>query len=48
MDVKRQDLELEAKRFFEANKKDIGKLIREEKSIIKLDFSTLAEFSPER
>ena len=45
-ELKKQDLELEAKKFFEAYKKDIGKSIREEENIIKLSFDSLVEFSP--
>ena len=46
MEVKKQDLEFEAKKFFEAHKKEIGESIREEDSIVKFDFESLAEFSP--
>ena len=45
--MKKQDLEFEAKKFFESYKKQIGKSIREEENIVKLDFEPLAEFSPE-
>ena len=42
-----KDLSLEAKQFFEAYKKEIGDSVREGESIVKLNFSSLAEFSPE-
>ena len=45
--MKKQDLEFEAKKFFESYKKQIGESIREEENIVKLDFEPLAEFSPE-
>jgi len=47
MEMKKQDLEFEAKKFFESYKKQIGESIREEENIVKLDFEPLAEFSPE-
>jgi len=46
MEIKKQDLEFEAKKFFEAHKKEIGESIRQEDSIVKFDFEPLAEFSP--
>ena len=46
MEMKRQDLEFEAKKFFEAHKKEIGKSIRQEENIVKFSFESLAEFSP--
>lgn len=46
MELKRQDLELEAKRFFETYKKEIGKSIREGERVIKFNFLDLSEFSP--
>ena len=46
MELKKQDLEFEAKKFFEAHKKEIGESIRQEDSIVKFDFEPLAEFSP--
>ncbi len=42
---KQEDLILDAKKFFDAYKKDIGKSIRE-KNVVNLDFSSLEEFSP--
>ena len=44
--MKKQDLEFEAKKFFEAHKKEIGESIRQEESIVKFGFESLAEFSP--
>ena len=44
--MKKQDLEFEAKKFFEAHKKEIGKSIRQEENIVKFSFESLAEFSP--
>ncbi len=43
---KKQELELEAKRFFEAHKKEIGKSIREKENIVRMDFDQLSKFSP--
>jgi replicative DNA helicase Mcm len=43
---KKQELELEAKRFFETHKKDIGKSLRGGEHVVKLDFETLSHFSP--
>jgi replicative DNA helicase Mcm len=47
VELKKQDLEFEAKKFFEAYKKDIGESIREEENIVKLDFGSLIGFSPQ-
>src|SRR3989338_648396 len=47
MDItKKQELELEAKRFFEAHKKEVGKSIREKDKIVRMGFDQLARFSP--
>ncbi len=47
MQPKKQDeLVQEAKNFFEANKKEIGKSIRERENIVLLPFSKLSQFSP--
>ncbi len=46
MEVKKKDLELEAKNFFESYKKEIGKSIRKENKVIYIDFKSLAKFSP--
>lgn len=43
---KKQELELEAKRFFESHKKEIGKSLRGGEHIVRLDFETLSQFSP--
>jgi len=43
---KQDDLILEAKSFFDAHKKEIGKSIRTDGSVVRLNFSQLAEFSP--
>ena len=43
---KKQELELEAKRFFESYKKEIGKSLRGNEHIVKLDFDVLSKFSP--
>jgi replicative DNA helicase Mcm len=43
---KHEELIQEAKAFFEANKKEIGKSIRSGERIVKLDFSLLSEYSP--
>ncbi len=43
---KKQELELEAKRFFEAYRKDIGKSLRGNDQVVKLDFDVLSQFSP--
>jgi len=44
--IKQDDLVQEAKTFFDAYKKEIGKSIRKEENIIGLNFMRLAEFSP--
>lgn len=44
--TKKQELELEAKRFFEAHKQEIGKSIREKENIVRMDFDQLSKFSP--
>ncbi len=44
--TKKQELELEAKRFFEAHKKEIGKSIREKENVVRVDFDQLSKFSP--
>ncbi len=44
--AKTEDFLIEAKNFFNENKKEIGKFIREGKNVIFLDFDKLAEFSP--
>lgn len=41
-----EELILEAKNFFGAYKKQIGESIRSDESVVKVDFSNLAEFSP--
>ncbi len=43
---KKQELELEAKRFFESHKKEIGKSLRGGEHVVKIDFETLSHFSP--
>jgi len=43
---KQEDLILEAKRFFNSYKKEIGKSIRSEDRVVTIPFSHLAEFSP--
>jgi replicative DNA helicase Mcm len=43
---KKQELELEAKRFFEAYRKEIGKSLRGNDQVVKLDFDVLSQFSP--
>jgi len=43
---KQEDLLMEAKNFFNANKKEIGQSIRSEQRVIQLSFSQLSEFSP--
>ena len=43
---KKQEFELEAKRFFEAYKKDMGKSLRGNDQVVKLDFNLLSQFSP--
>lgn len=47
VETKKQDLELEAKKFFEAYKKDIGQSLREEENVVKLKFDSLVEFNPQ-
>jgi len=47
MKLKKQDLEIESKKFFEAYRKDIGESIRQEENIVKINFNALSEFSPE-
>ncbi len=44
--TKKQEMELEAKRFFEAHRKDIGKSIREKEKVVRMDFDQLSKFSP--
>lgn len=44
---KHDDLILEAKSFFEANKKEIGSSLRGAENVVKLGFPRLAEFSPD-
>lgn len=46
IDIKKQDLEFEAKKFFEAYKKEIGKSLRDGEKVVQLNFEPLAEFSP--
>jgi replicative DNA helicase Mcm len=46
MDQKKQELELEAKRFFETHKKEIASSLRQEDRVVKIHFSSLSEFSP--
>ena len=43
---KKQELELEAKRFFEAYKKEVGKSLRGNDQVVKLEFDLLSQFSP--
>ncbi len=43
---KHEELIQEAKSFFEANKREIGKSIRSGEKVVKLDFSLLSEYSP--
>lgn len=43
---KREELSLEAKNFFDAYKKEIGKSIRAGKNVVGISFSQLSEFSP--
>lgn len=43
---KKQELENEAKQFFESYKQEIGKSLRSSENIVKLDFDTLSKFSP--
>ena len=45
-DIKKQDIEFEAKKFFEAYKKEVGQSIRSGENVVTLDFNPLAEFSP--
>jgi len=45
--LKKEDIEFEAKRFFESYKKEIGQSLRENENIVKLDFKPLSEFSPQ-
>ncbi len=47
MELKKQDFEFEAKKFFEAYKKEVGRSIREGENVVTLEFNALAEFSPE-
>ena len=47
MEKKTDELILEARNFFEVHKKDLGKSIREGKSVIFLDFKDIASFSHE-
>jgi len=44
--LKREDLELEAKRFFESHKTEIGKWVRGEHKVVQFNFEALALFSP--
>ncbi len=47
MDInKKKELEIEAKQFFEAHKKEIGKSIREKDKVVRMEFDQLARFSP--
>ncbi len=43
---KKQELELQAKDFFDNYKEDIGKSLRENNHVIKLNFEALSQFSP--
>ena len=43
---KKQELESEAKKFFDSHKKEIGKSLRGNEHVVKLDFNILAQFSP--
>src|SRR3989344_2064005 len=43
---RQEDLVLEAKRFFDSHKKEIGESIRGDEDVVKINFEHLAEFSP--
>ncbi len=43
---KKQELELQAKDFFDNHKKEIGKSLRGNEHVVHLDFQTLSQFSP--
>ena len=43
---KKQELELQAKDFFDNHKKEIGKSLRGNEHVVHLDFETLSQFSP--
>lgn len=45
--LKKEDLILEAKRFFEAYKKELGESIRKEEGVIRINFNDIENFSPE-
>lgn len=45
-ELKKQDLEYEAKKFLETRGKEIGEAIRKGENVVKLDFEPLSEFSP--
>ncbi|MGV8142829.1 MAG: restriction endonuclease [Candidatus Pacearchaeota archaeon] len=44
--LKKQELELQAKDFFDNHKKEIGKSLRGNEHVVHLDFETLSQFSP--
>src|SRR3989344_4656284 len=44
--AKQEDLILDAKKFFNSYRKELGEAVRREEGVVKLDFSVLAAFSP--
>lgn len=47
MELKKQDLEVLAKNFFQDYKKEIGESLREDSNVVKVHFDSLAQFSPQ-
>jgi replicative DNA helicase Mcm len=45
-ELKKQDLEVQAKQFFQDYKKEIGKEIRQDNKVVRLNFNSLVQFSP--
>jgi replicative DNA helicase Mcm len=46
-ELKKIDLEVQAKQFFQEYKKEIGESIREDNKVVRLKFDSLVKFSPE-
>jgi len=45
-ELKKQDLEYEAKKFLDTQNKEVGEAIRQGENVVKLDFNSIIEFSP--
>ncbi len=47
VELKREDIEFESRRFFESHKRDIGSSLREDDNVAKVSFKALTQFSPQ-